>query len=245
MGKMDRVRRTIPHSWAVIGVALILSCASAPRPDPQSATIWGYVRLVPKKDVPGAGGGYGDRRLADVKRFDYSHPHYAVVYAPKSAATNLEPVELRIRAGRGGHVMDPPIAFASPEAGLSIRNETNEDQVVSAPALGWIARVEAGGVRHLDAAIEGELTLHVLGGGGNETARKALVWISPGAMVRVEPSGRYVLDGLAPGTHELRAWHPRLPPTRAIALDLTKGEVHREDLAIGVDVGDIHVEETR
>ena len=63
------------------------------------------------------------------------------------------------------------------------------------------------------------------------------MFVSPGPFVVVATDGRFELDGLSPGRHELLAWHPRFPPTRAW-LELAPDSVVRSDLEMGVDQND-------
>lgn len=225
----------------LVVLALAAGCASPPAPDPDRAIVWGYVRLVPKKDLPGAGGGYGDRRLADVKRFDYSHPGHAVVFT-SAASTTPAPAAappIAIVEERGRLRLEPAVASLSRSQGLSVRNRTDAVRIVSAPDVGWLQRIDPGASARLDPPRTGELTLHLLGGAEGAIPPTARVWIASGAVADVDPAGRYVLEGLGPGEVELRAWHPRLPPTRAVALDLERGDVRRVDLEIGVDVSEL------
>jgi hypothetical protein len=233
------MRRSILLRVLLVLAAGMAACATPPEPDPETATVWGYVRLAPKKDLPGAGGGYGDRRLADVKRFDYSHPRHAIVFTTGRASVSSPPPVVAIREETGRLALDPPFASASRSQGLTIRNETAEPRIVSVPAVGWLRRIDAGGSARLDPDREGELTLHLLGGPASATPPTARIWIAEGLIAEVDASGRYVLGGLPPGAVELRAWHPRLPPTRAFALELSRGDVERLDLEIGVDASDL------
>lgn len=237
-----RLRRRPIHTLVLlIGVAIAgtTACATAPPSDPLSATVWGYVRLVPKENAALSGGGYGDRRLASVKRFDYSHPRYAVVFAPNAAPADLAPLRMNLQAGPDGAHLEPVLAFAATTQGVSIRNDTGLDQIVSAPGAGWVSRIAAGETTLLEGLDEGELILHVLGGAGSNAPQTATLWIASGRIVQADESGRYVIDALEPGQHELRAWHPRLPPTRSVGFELGRGDVRRLDLEIGVDPADL------
>ena len=219
----------------IVSSALVSGCASAPDANPDSATVWGFVRLVPKVRVAPAGGGYGDRRLEGVRRVDYSHPRYAVVYVPSTSSPDLSPLELTIEETSIGPRIEPSIGSTNPDAGIRIRNRTDRAQYVSAPGSSWLARIEPLGVAQIDDPVPGELNLHLLGAEGGAAAA-AQVWVAKGVRAEVEPSGRYAIQGLPPGRHELRAWHPRLPPSPAHGVDLSLGSVHRVDLEIGVDV---------
>jgi hypothetical protein len=220
---------------ALLGSVVVSGCASAPDADPDSATVWGFVRLVPKSHVSPAGGGYGDRRLEGVKRVDYSHSGYAVVYVPTSSPLDFSPLELAIEETRKGLRIVPSIGSTNPAAGVRIRNNTDRAQFVSAPGSSWLERIDPRGVAQIDDPVAGELNLHLLG--AEEGAGVAAqVWVANGARAEIESSGRYVIQGLQPGRHELRAWHPRLPPSPVHGVDLSLGGVHQVDLEIGVDV---------
>lgn len=227
--------RRVRHLIALTGVALLVGCAATPEADPGSATIWGFVQLAPKADAPITGAGYGDRRLANVKRVDYSHPRYAIVFVPDVPEVDFALVELAIRDSARGPRIEPRIASVSLNAGLRIRNETGRTQIVSAPDANHLGPIEPGAAQRIAPLVEGELAVHLLGRDQADDDAAAQIWVSPGRLVNVEPSGRYTLSGLPPGRHVVRAWHPRLPPTAPLAVELRAGEVRRIDLEIGVD----------
>lgn len=79
---------------------------------------------------------------------------------------------------------------------------------------------------------EGEVPVYLL---GLPASSSALLWVAPGARVEAGSSGRYTLRGLAPGRHEIRAWHPRMPPGRSVSVEVGQGEVRRVDLEIAID----------
>jgi hypothetical protein len=226
--------------WAVAGAAIAglvigLGCASPPEADPNGTTVWGYVRLAPKANAPRGEGGYGDRRLSDVKRVDYSHPRFAVVFVPDATPVASPPAELVIRDTGSGPRIEPEITATTLAAGVLIRNETGTDQLVSAPTANYLRRLKPAAVDRIDGLLEGELTMHLLGTLGDGHGPIAQVWVSPGRVARVEANGRFLIRGLEPGSHVLRAWHPRLPPTAPRAFDLERGDVERIDLEISVD----------
>jgi hypothetical protein len=142
---------------------------------------------------------------------------------------------LRIEETHKGLRIEPSIGSTDPASGVRIRNDTAHAQFVSAPGSNWLERIEALGVAQIDDPVAGELNLHLLGA-EEGPAVAAQVWVADGVRTEIEPSGRYVIHGLRPGRHELRAWHPRLPPSPAHKVDLSLGGVHRIDLEIGVDV---------
>ncbi|MEZ4330447.1 MAG: carboxypeptidase-like regulatory domain-containing protein [Myxococcota bacterium] len=224
---------------------LVLACAKPPLPEAGSTVIWGYVRLVPKAGTEASGGGYGDRRLAEVRRIDYSEMKFAVVFAPDVRSERTEPVELVIRDGGGGPRLDPPFASTSPVAGLRVRNASATDQIVSIPEADRIARLAPGESRTIDTLQPGELAVHLLGIHDARPPQPTHVWVTEGATAIADRSGRYELRGLAPGPHTLRAWHPRLPPSPAHRLELERDSVVRHDLEIGLDVSSMPPAEAR
>jgi hypothetical protein len=227
--------------WVCLTLVAVFGpgCVSPPEPDPQSATVWGYVRLVPKANAASAGGGYGDRRLANVKRVDYSHTKYAVVFSPTPSAHGRVPLEFVVRRGYGGPQIIPPFASASLAAGIRVRNETDEYQILSAPGAGWLERLAPGQSAEIDELSAGELTVHLLGLPAAKQPISAQVWIAAGIIAEVEPSGRYTIRDLDAGPLQLRAWHPRLPPSAIHEVDLSRGRVQRVDFEIGVDAADL------
>jgi len=217
---------------SIAAIGCLVACAAAPpAASPERATAWGYVRLVPKAGLPAEESGYSDRRLLGARRFDYSHPAFAVVYAPAAPARTAETRELALETRENGAHWSAPVTAIGVRDRLRVANRTAIAQVVSAPALAWLRELGPGEASELAAAAPGELLLHLLGGGG-ETA---VVWISPGAFVLANTAGRYELPDLPPGASELRAWHPRLPPSAGHAVRLEAGAATRVDLEIGVD----------
>jgi hypothetical protein len=217
-------------------VALLLglacACAQTPLPDAGMGTVWGYVTLVPTDGASGSGGGYGDRRLANVKRVDYSQLKYAVVYAPTAPRADA-PLELRIEGdGDGGACLEPAFGATSPKTGLRITNTSASERIVSVPEHAWMRKLAAGETVSLDSLDEGEVSIYLLGQPESSSAR---LWVAPGARVDAGASGRYTLRGLSPGRHEIRAWHPRMPPGRPFMIDIREGEVQRVDLEITID----------
>lgn len=221
---------------AALGSALLaVSCATAPTADPDSTVLWGELRLVPKSGSQSSGGGYGDRRVADARRVDYSQIQFAVVYAPSARSAAPAPAELVIRATGKGPRIDPHYAATSPAAGLRVSNATTSDQIVSVPGAARLERIAAGESTLITGLAPGESAVHLLGVPERDAASPALVWVAEGVMAVVDSSGRYILRGLAPGRHQVRAWHPRLPPSAIHSVDLTRGSVLRLDLEIGLD----------
>lgn len=242
--RREEIQRRIDRT--IVGIALVAcllcvgACATAPAPDPDAAIVWGQVRLVPKQNAPMGGAGYGDRRLADVKRFDYSQLRFAVVFVPDAPPRNDAPHVLTIRDSSRGPRLEPAFGATTALRGISIQNETGEEQVVSAPDASWVRRIAPGDSAQVEGLVEGELALHLLGASSRHVPETVLVWVAQGLVAEVDADGRYVIEGLTPGRHGLRAWHPRLPPTPTLELELASGDVERVDLEIGVDVGLSH-----
>jgi len=224
---------------AAVAVACLAACARAPAPVAGEALVWGHVTLVPKAGLPAAGGGYGDRRVADVKRVDYARMKFAVVYAPTAPTPDRAPAELTIRAsdghGSAGALLEPAFATTSPAAGLRLTNATAVPRIVSVPAANRAERIAAGASLVIHDLPAGETAVHLLGARADAGDGVTQIWVTEGLATEVDASGRYALRGLAPGAHTLRAWHPRLPPSPPQPVALGPGRVERVDLEIGID----------
>lgn len=222
----------------------LLGCATPPKPDSDSATVWGFVKLVPKKGASVQGGGYGDRRLARVRRVDYSHTRYAVVCAPTATPVATSPARFAVRESLAGVHLEPAFSVTSPASGLELTNETHDDRIISIPGAGRLERLAPGRSVTIRGLPLGESSIHLLGASERATETPAQVWVTEGVFSEVDADGRYVLHGIAPGMHEVRAWHPRLPPSPIHHVELSAGAVERIDIEIGVDVQEPPVEET-
>lgn len=211
---------------------LALACASAPgevRPDRSGA--WGYVRLVPREGVtPGHEGAeaYRDRRLREVRFVDYSRPGFAVVHGSGPAVGGLATVV--IRSGAQEPRLDPPYAAIGAGGTIRVENASAAAHVVSAPGAGRIQRLAPGEQLEIPTPQAGEQQLFLL----DVPAARATVFVAPGPFAIVSASGRFELQGLAPGGGLLRVWHPRFPPGEH-AVDLPAGQVVRVDLELGVE----------
>jgi hypothetical protein len=223
--------------WIAVLVTALLAfgCATAPAADPDSTVLWGYLRLVPKSGSQASGGSYGDRRVADVKRVDYSQIQFAVVYVPSAGNAAPEPAELVIRGSEAGSRIDPRYAATSPAAGIRVSNATSFAHIVSVPSAARLERLAAGESVLIPQLSPGEASVHLLGVPDGEPTGPAQVWVSEGVIALVDSSGRYTLRGLDPGRHQVRAWHPRLPPSPVHSVELTRGAARRLDLEIGLD----------
>jgi hypothetical protein len=222
------------HRKAWLVCALALACTGVPRPDPDTALVFGSVRLVPKAGAEHAPGGYGDRRLRDVERVDYQQPGFSVVFANAAGQSPEAPAALALELQGGRMRFAPPHAATDLAHGIEIRNASGETRIVSAPAADFVRTLAPGETTHVAPREAGELELHVLGG----SVAPAVVFVAPGAFAQVAADGRYELRGLAPGAVEIRAWHPRLPVSRGRRVLLGPGQAFELDLEIGVDLAE-------
>jgi hypothetical protein len=220
---------------ALAATAWTLACASAP-PPPASGTaqVWGVVDLVPREGVPIAAPGassYGDRRLREVKRVDYSDPGFAVVYL---ARTTPQPADasVRIVEGPAGIGFESQQGVVGVGSTLRIRNDAARALILSAPTLDVVFPLEAGEERMIPIARGGEHTLFLPG----VSRDRATLFAAPGRFDRITSSGRYALTDVPPGAHELRVWHSRLPP-RSQPITLAPDASLRLDLSVGVSAG--------
>jgi hypothetical protein len=210
---------------------LALACASPPASDPAHGAVWGYVTLRPKDGTTSGAGGYGDRRLRSAGHFDYSHPSFAVVYTANGPPPAPMPRTLSLESAADGVRWQPAHAAVGARDRVSIVNHTSLPQLVSAPGAGRVWSLAPGESATLEALAPGELQLHVL----RAQTPPALVWVAAGAFALADSAGRFELRGLDPGDVQIRAWHPRLPPSAAHPVTLRAGEVARVDVEIGVD----------
>jgi hypothetical protein len=225
---------------ALLALVLATVACATGAPAPPTAgtgTAWGYLKLVPHEGVtpvkPGASP-YADRRMRDVEFVDYSKPGFAVVHldsgpSPRgSAALEIRTTGVRTR-------LDPPQVAVGAGGSVVVTNSAATAHVLSAPALGFLRRLEPG--EHAEIALPnaGEQSLFLL----DVPRSEATLFVSPGPFVVVSADGRFELSGLAPGHYAVMAWHPRFPPVRA-SLDLAADQVVRLDLEMGVDQGVVY-----
>jgi hypothetical protein len=115
---------------------------------------------------------------------------------------------------------------------LVVSNLTTVAHVLSAPALGVLQRIEPGGVLELTMSEPGEQSFFLL----DVPRSEATLYVAPGPFTVVSADGRFELGSLAPGRHQIQAWHPRFPPARAF-VDLAPDSVVQVDLEMGVQQG--------
>jgi hypothetical protein len=211
--------------------AFLLACAGPPRAEPGTGVVFGSVRLVPKAGAERAAGAYADRRLRDVAAVDYQQPGFSVVFTDAAPAAAPAPAAFALETWAGRVRFTPAFGATDLGRGVDVTNRSDETRIVTAPAAGFARALAPGETAHVTPAEAGELELHVLEG----AAAPAIVFVAPGAFVRVGADGRYELRGLAPGPVEIRAWHPRLPVTGARRVELADGQALELDLEIGVD----------
>jgi hypothetical protein len=217
--------------WISAIAVLSLACASAPpAPAPGRSHVYGELRLVPREGVKPGGhsSSYGDRRLRDVELVDYSSPGFAVVYLSEEPVPADE-LRLVIRADRVAPRLEPALAAVGARGAIVIENRTGTDRVLSYPAAGRVTRLAPGEEWRIPVARPGEQGLFLLDGSNAATT----LFASPGPYDVVSSTGRFALLDVDPGAHELRAWHPRFPPS-AQAIVLEAGRTLKVDIELGV-----------
>jgi hypothetical protein len=221
---------------AALLAAAALACATSPQPpSPGTGAVQGVLRLVPREGVtpvkPGASP-YADRRMADVTFVDYSKPGFAVVYLASGTSPGGS-TELTIRTTGVRTRLDPPHAAVGAGGKIAVRNATSAAHVLSVPGIGVLQRLEPGQQVEIPAAQAGEQALFLI----DVPRSGSTVFVAPGPFTVVSDDGRFQLSGLAPGNHELLAWHPRFPPAQA-PLQIAEGRIVQLDLEMGVDQRD-------
>jgi hypothetical protein len=234
-GSLSKRRpRRSPWLVATLLCAATLACATGSPATPQAgtSTAWGYLRLVPREGVtpvkPGASP-YADRRMRDVTFVDYSTPGFAVVHLADGASPGGK-AELTIRTTGVRTRLDPSHAAVGVGGALVVHNESGAAHVLSAPTLGFVRRIEPGEALELSLPQPGEQSLLLLDVPRSEVS----LFVASGPFAVVAADGRYELAGLAPGRHQLQAWHPRFPPARTF-VELAPDSIVQVDLELGVD----------
>ena len=221
------------RAWLLSPLLFALAaCASAPEEAaaPDTATVWGSLKLVPREGVTPAKPGsasYGDRRMRDVELVDYTHPGFAVVFVEAEPVPTGQ-IEIAIRTSRFTR-FEPAIAAAGSGASLVIENASDEAHVLSYPAAGLIRRLKPGEKLELPIARAGEQGLFLL----DEADAAATLFAAPGPFTVLSSTGSFELRGLAPGSYKVRAWHPRFPPASE-SVELAAGARVQIDIEIGV-----------
>lgn len=234
--------RHASHTWLVVALLpLVLgagACAHRPAPPaPGRSTLAGRVevRAPVTSATEGAGAAsYGDRRLRNVARVDYSRPGFAVVYVeampsdPPLEEGRTDGVEVTLSDGTTGLRIDPAELAMRTGAAVSIRNASRSAHVISLPELGRVTRIEPGDEIRITVDLPGELSVHVL----DHPGLRVRGFSAPGPFARVPDSGRFELVDLPPGTRRLHAWHSRLPPA-SIDVDLLPDRIEDVRLVLG------------
>ncbi len=216
----------------ILASALLLACASAPgAPSPGRSHAWGQLRLVPREGVPEGTSAYGDRRIRDAGLVDYTQPGFAVVYVEGEPPGGE--LELVMRATRLGTRLDPLHGAVGAGGRLVVTNRSGAAHVLSYPAAGVVRGIGAGERLELAVPGAGEQGLFLLDVPEAETR----IFASPGPFAVVSASGGFELRDLAPGSRELRAWHPRFPPA-VRRVELPAGASVQVDLEMGVGRGE-------
>jgi hypothetical protein len=214
-------------------LGLLLACTAVPDPPARGrATVWGYVRLVPREGVEPsaqpATGVYADPRLRGVRFVDYSQPGFAVVYregAPSPAGV----ARLAIRESPFGVRLEPRYAVVGAGGTLVLANPTSRPHVVSAPALDWLVAVAPGAELELAIPSPGPKTLFLL----DAPEVEATLFVAPGPYSVVSEAGRFELVDQEPGRVALRAWRARFP-SASREIELPVDSILRVDIEIGV-----------
>lgn len=210
------------------------ACASSPEVPavPGRAAVTGTVQLVPHDGAPAhsGGGGYGDRRLRDVRFVDYSTPGFTVVYLDAGERPGGTQ-HLAVEPGMGGVRLRPDTGAVGVGGQIVIENRADREAVVSVPALAGVFRIVPGGRIDLPAERPGPFEVFLIG-----SEEHATVWASPGPWVRVDRAGRFVLPDLPPGRFTLRAWRPRFP-SASVDVRLEPDQITNVSLEIGVGRG--------
>ena len=235
---MGEVRGLAQRVLLILGFVQLIhgsGCATAvPAPAPGTSTLAG--RLEVRPPMPGAGAGqsaYGDRRLRDASRVDYSRPGFAVVHLElaEPAAGRSDPVAITRITLRDGPVrvgIDPDELALATGSRLAIRNESRDRHVVSIPGLGRVMPVEPGSEVDFEVDRSGDLALYLL----DRPGVSARLFSSGGPFARVADSGRFVLADLPPGMHRVHVWHSRLPPISDL-VELKPDRIEWVDLVLG------------
>jgi hypothetical protein len=220
------------RAWSVLAL-IALACASAPpAPSHGRGTLFGDLRLVPHAGVtmPDAGDPtYQDRRMRDTRIVDYSQPGFAVVYLDGQPATG-ERVDVSIRANDFETRLEPRWLALAAGGTVALHNTTGEAHTVSCPSLSLVARVGPGESLEISAKTAGAHSIFLL----DRPQVESGFFAAPGPYAVLTRDPRFELRDLPPGRAELRAWHPRLPPT-ARAVEVVADSVVRVDLEMGVD----------
>jgi hypothetical protein len=216
---------------------ILIGCGRVPpTPAPGAGTLWGTVRLVPRRGViPGnpTMGPYADRRLRDVEFVDYQHPGFVVIWADgRPGASTTSTVTIQASA-RGGTIL-PAYSAVPVGTTVTVRNADSRSHTLSCPALGVMRALASGQEVHLPPAPSGPIRIYLL----DVSGAASVVFAASGPLVTATPDGHWELRDLEPGPRQLHAWHPRLPGVER-TVDVVDGRTTRVDLDLGVENLDI------
>lgn len=221
--------------------ALALACATpAPQPAPGTSGVMGRVQLVPREGVAagGSGGGYGDRRMRDVRLVDYERPGFSVVYVeapgafasrPGAEAGDAPPVALEIRQRATGARIEPRHAAVRVGAPIEITNRSARTQIVSLPGDATVRKIEPDTTARIALASAGPHRVFLL----EDASEATTVFAAPGPFSTTSSNGDFALTDLEPGATRLQVWHPRFPPASADVV-LEPDTTLSVDIEIGV-----------
>jgi hypothetical protein len=218
-------------AWAATLCVAVAGCAGTPGVSaPDRSAAWGYIELVPREGLDTSGArAYGDRRVGQAELVEASRPGSVVVYLSEGEATSSRNHALRIVDGRVRTHFEP--AFLAVRAGdsLEIENASESPRLLSSPIAGLLRRLAPGQRLRVEMQESGEYELFVLDGVG----ASSVIFVAPGPLAVSNDTGRYVIEDIAPGRHQLHTWHPRFPPTMQ-SIDLPAGIAQRVDIRLGV-----------
>jgi hypothetical protein len=219
---------------ALAPLVVCLACAGTPAPSPGKASVFGTLRLVPHAGAPhasGGGGSYGSRRMRDTSLVDYSTPGFAVVFLAEGAQPAGE-AAISIRDTRVEPRLEPEALAVGAGGRIRIENASSAARILSYPAAKLVKRLAPGEKLELAVPREGEQGVFLL----DVPDAGATLFAAPGPYSVVSTSGEFELRDVQPGTHVLRAWHPRFPPVkREIALSPDQSLRVELEMGVGID----------
>lgn len=207
--------RPVP-AWIGLCASLALACASSTLElAPGRSGLTGSVRLVPHEGVDpgGGGGGYGDRRLRDVRLVDYDKPGFTVVYVEggETNASSQGVSRLEIRESATGLFFEPGHAAVRVGGPVTITNHTDRQQIVSLPGAATVRKLAPGATTRIELIAPGPHRVFLL----EDTRAESIVFAAPGPFSVTSSRGDFEMTGLEPGPARVHVWHPRFPPAEA------------------------------
>ena len=206
--------RLLAAFTAAFTAALFAACASAPTVAPGRSAAFGYVRLVPREGVvPPCGGlaSYGDREFEGVDFVDYSKPGFAVVVCGAQGAAGAQrsgDPALVIRDGATG------AASIRPRGARGRRHHHGRNQ--SAATRRSRARGRSRAPARDGESIADPTPRHgrvVALPARRRRAKRRASSRRPDRSASCRRPGATSFAISQPGRAQLRAWHPRFPPS--------------------------------